>query len=81
MTRDEQYCVMECPRPTVPNAERQCMMCAEVNPLFPFYVDGIGCTDKCPDTAPTHDDNNICRACNADDDGGEFWNPMTLKCV
>ena len=45
------------------------------------YLSGKKCVSACPVSNPTYDADNVCRACDAEKDAGEFWNQMTKKCV
>ena len=60
MSPDKQYCVEECPPPTVPNTEKQCVPCSVKEPDAPIYTPE-GCTSTCPDTSPFyHSPDMVC---------------------
>ena len=45
------------------------------------YLNDKKCVSACPLDKPTHGTDNTCRACNADDDAGIYWNQIISKCV
>ena len=78
LSLDKQSCVTECEYPTVPNEEKQCVRCSDINPDTPLYAEGVGCTDTCPDTAPVKGIDYVCESCPEDT---PFWDPVIAMCV
>lgn len=77
-TRSEQTCVAKCPDGQIPDENKQCKKCADINKNTP-YLDGEKCVASCPYERPViNTENNVCEAC---EDGNTWKDGKCTPCV